>query len=72
MIYFLQPTEGGPVKVGFTDNLSARHKQLEAHYGRPWRSWPRWMAVGPRKPRSMLGSPICGSDGQSNSNPART
>ena len=34
MIYFMQPTEGGPVKIGFTDNLPARHKQLEKHYGR--------------------------------------
>lgn len=31
----MQPTEGGPVKIGFTDNLAARHKQLESHYGRP-------------------------------------
>lgn len=33
MIYFMQPTDGGPVKIGFTVNLSARHRQLEAHYG---------------------------------------
>lgn len=35
MIYFLQPVDGGPVKIGFTDHLGVRHKQLEAHYGRP-------------------------------------
>jgi hypothetical protein len=35
LIYFMQPTDGGPVKIGFTDNLPTRHKQLEAHYGRP-------------------------------------
>lgn len=33
MIYFLQPVDGGPVKIGRTDNLDARRKQLEAHYG---------------------------------------
>lgn len=34
MIYAMQPIDGGPVKLGFTMNLQARHKQLEAHYGR--------------------------------------
>jgi hypothetical protein len=32
MIYFVQPIDGGPVKIGFTDNLSARLIQLEQHY----------------------------------------
>jgi hypothetical protein len=35
MIYFLQPVDGGPVKIGTTENLDARVKQLEAHYGCP-------------------------------------
>lgn len=35
-IYFAQATEGGgAIKVGFSDNVPARIKQLEAHYGRP-------------------------------------
>ena len=29
----MQPVDGGPVKIGFTDNLDARHRQLERHYG---------------------------------------
>lgn len=32
MIYFMQSTEGGPVKIGYTSNLERRHKQLETHY----------------------------------------
>jgi hypothetical protein len=35
MIYFLQPTDGGPIKIGFSDNVDARVRQLEWHYGRP-------------------------------------
>lgn len=35
MIYFLQPIDGGPVKIGTTENVEARHKQLEATYGQP-------------------------------------
>lgn len=35
MIYFVQATDGGPIKIGFTDNLDARLKALESHYGRP-------------------------------------
>lgn len=35
MIYFVQPLDGGPVKIGFTDNLPARLKQLEHHYQTP-------------------------------------
>lgn len=34
MIYFLQPVDGGPVKIGFSDNLEARRIALELHYGR--------------------------------------
>lgn len=33
MIYFMQPVDGGPVKIGCTENLQARHRQLEAEYG---------------------------------------
>ena len=35
MIYFVQPTDGGPVKIGCSSNVPIRVKQLEAHYGRP-------------------------------------
>jgi hypothetical protein len=35
LIYFMQPTDGGPVKIGFTDDIATRHRQLEAHYGKP-------------------------------------
>jgi hypothetical protein len=34
MIYFMQSVEGGPVKIGTTESLGMRHKQLERHYGR--------------------------------------
>lgn len=33
MIYFMSPTDGGPVKIGRTDNLDRRREQLETHYG---------------------------------------
>lgn len=33
MIYFMQPVRGGPVKIGYTNNLETRHKSLEKHYG---------------------------------------
>lgn len=33
MIYFVQPVDGGPVKIGTTENLDARLKKLEASYG---------------------------------------
>jgi hypothetical protein len=35
VIYFLQSIEGGPIKIGFTDDLMQRHRQLEKHYARP-------------------------------------
>jgi hypothetical protein len=35
MIYFLQPVDGGPVKIGFTDDLDTRRKALESRYGQP-------------------------------------
>lgn len=35
MIYFLQPTDGGAIKIGFTEDLDARRRQLERHYGCP-------------------------------------
>jgi Meiotically Up-regulated Gene 113 (MUG113) protein len=33
MIYFAQAVEGGPIKIGYSDNLKVRHHQLEAYYG---------------------------------------
>lgn len=33
MIYFMQPTAGGPVKIGHAGNVDIRHAQLESHYG---------------------------------------
>lgn len=35
MIYFLQPVEGGPIKIGCSENIDARREQLEARYGQP-------------------------------------
>ncbi len=35
MIYFMQPVGGGPVKIGFSDDVDKRREQLERHYGRP-------------------------------------
>lgn len=35
MIYFMQSPEGGPVKIGYSANVDARLRQLEAHYGQP-------------------------------------
>lgn len=35
MIYFLQPTGGGPIKIGFSDDVDRRWAQLESHYGQP-------------------------------------
>ena len=35
VIYFLQPIDGGPVKIGHTADVAARLHQLELHYGRP-------------------------------------
>ena len=34
MIYFTQPTDSGPVKIGYSADVPARVRQLEAHYGR--------------------------------------
>lgn len=34
MIYFLQSPDGGPIKIGYTDNIDARKRQLERYYGR--------------------------------------
>jgi hypothetical protein len=33
LIYFIQPTDGGAIKIGFTDDLGQRIKALESHYG---------------------------------------
>jgi hypothetical protein len=35
MIYFMQPTDGGPVKIGYTENLEQRRLNLESAYRRP-------------------------------------
>jgi hypothetical protein len=35
LIYFMQSVDGGPIKIGTTENLVVRIKQLELHYGRP-------------------------------------
>jgi hypothetical protein len=35
LIYFAQPIDGGPVKIGCSDDVPARVRQLEAHYGKP-------------------------------------
>jgi hypothetical protein len=35
MIYFMQPVDGGPVKIGSSDDVEARRRVLEGHYGRP-------------------------------------
>jgi hypothetical protein len=34
-LYFLQSPDGGAVKIGYSEDVEARHRQLEAHYGRP-------------------------------------
>jgi hypothetical protein len=35
VIYFAQPTDGGPVKIGFSGNVEARVRQLESYYRKP-------------------------------------
>jgi hypothetical protein len=35
VIYFMQPTDGGPVKIGCSDDVERRHEELEAFYGQP-------------------------------------
>jgi hypothetical protein len=35
MIYFLQPTDGGAVKIGYSDDVDARRRQLESYHGCP-------------------------------------
>lgn len=34
-IYFAQPLAGGPIKIGCSDDVPRRLRQLEAHYGQP-------------------------------------
>jgi hypothetical protein len=34
MIYFAQPIDGGPIKIGFSDDVDFRHRQLESIFGR--------------------------------------
>jgi hypothetical protein len=33
LIYFMQPTEGGPVKIGYSCDVESRRRQLEKAYG---------------------------------------
>lgn len=33
MIYFMQPVDGGPVKIGYSCDVDRRHKVLESYYG---------------------------------------
>jgi hypothetical protein len=35
MIYFVQCTDGGPIKIGYSVDVEARVRKLEAYYGRP-------------------------------------
>jgi hypothetical protein len=35
VIYFVQSIDGGPIKIGHTENLDVRLKQLQVHYARP-------------------------------------
>ncbi len=35
MIYFAQPVEGGPIKIGHSKNVDTRIKQLESDYKKP-------------------------------------
>jgi hypothetical protein len=56
MISFLQPTDGGPVKIGVAADVDARIGRLESHYGHllallatvstpsPRRASPPWLA----------------------------
>lgn len=34
MIYFIQPTDGGPIKIGYSANVEERRSQLESYFGR--------------------------------------
>jgi hypothetical protein len=34
VIYFAQPVDGGPVKIGTTGDLDSRLRTLESHYRR--------------------------------------
>jgi hypothetical protein len=36
VIYFIQPTGGGPIKIGTTENLEQRLKGLDAAFGTEW------------------------------------
>jgi Meiotically up-regulated gene 113 len=35
VIYFMQPTDGGPVKIGYSIDVDRRQSELEETYGRP-------------------------------------
>lgn len=34
MVYFLQPVDGGPIKIGHSSDVDRRRVQLESRYGR--------------------------------------
>lgn len=34
-VYFAQAVSGGPIKIGYSNDVEIRIKQLEKHYGRP-------------------------------------
>jgi hypothetical protein len=36
LIYFLQPDGGGPIKIGYSDDVERRHREVEVHYGCPF------------------------------------
>lgn len=33
-VYFMQPIDGGPIKIGYSENVDRRRAELEAHFGR--------------------------------------
>jgi hypothetical protein len=35
MLYFIQTVSGGPIKIGHSEDVDARIKQLESHYDQP-------------------------------------
>ena len=71
MIYFMQPTDGGPVKIGFSNDVDGRRQALEFHYRRPLAVLATMEGGRDEERRSTRGSLICGSDAQSSSDPPR-
>jgi hypothetical protein len=35
VVYFLEPTGGGPIKIGFSHDVPKRIKELKSHFGTP-------------------------------------